>query len=45
MDHEGRFTVITDVVEHATADRVRPLLFDLRCGPGSLAAGLAASHP
>ncbi|MEU3252389.1 class I SAM-dependent methyltransferase [Streptomyces sp. NPDC006997] len=45
VDREERFTVIADVVEHVTADRARPLLLDLGCGPGSLAARLAARLP
>ncbi len=45
VDREERFTVITDVVEHATAGRSRPLLLDLGCGPGSLSARLAARLP
>ncbi|PJE99408.1 methyltransferase [Streptomyces carminius] len=45
VDREERFTVIADVVEHATADRSRPLLLDLGCGPGSLAARLAGRLP
>ncbi|MER7899266.1 class I SAM-dependent methyltransferase [Streptomyces sp. NPDC096046] len=42
VDREERFTVIADVVEHITTGRDRPLLLDLGCGPGSLAARLAA---
>ncbi|MFE6282284.1 class I SAM-dependent methyltransferase [Streptomyces sp. NPDC057877] len=45
VDREERFTVIADVVEHGTAGRARPLLLDLGCGPGSLAARLAARLP
>ncbi|ANB04514.1 methyltransferase [Streptomyces ambofaciens] len=45
VDREERFTVITDVVEHVTAGRPRPLLLDLGCGPGSLAARLAERLP
>jgi trans-aconitate methyltransferase len=45
VDREERFTVIADVVEHVTAGRTRPLLLDLGCGPGSLAARLAARVP
>ncbi|MCC3650427.1 class I SAM-dependent methyltransferase [Streptomyces sp. S07_1.15] len=44
-DREERFTVIADVVEHVTAGRSRPYLLDLGCGPGSLAARLAARLP
>ncbi|MEC3993196.1 class I SAM-dependent methyltransferase [Actinacidiphila sp. DG2A-62] len=42
VDREERFTVIADVVEHVVAGRAAPLLLDLGCGPGSLAARLAA---
>lgn len=42
VDREERFTVIADVVEHVVAGREAPLLLDLGCGPGSLAARLAA---
>ncbi|WP_030802008.1 class I SAM-dependent methyltransferase [Streptomyces sp. NRRL S-337] len=45
IDREERFTVIADVVEHVTAGRSRPLLLDLGCGPGSLAARLAERLP
>ncbi|GAA2544303.1 MULTISPECIES: class I SAM-dependent methyltransferase [Streptomyces] len=45
VDREERFTVITDVVEHVTAGRARPLLLDLGCGPGSLSARLADRLP
>lgn len=46
VDREDRFTVIADIVEHFTADRAgRPLLVDLGCGPGSLAARLARRLP
>ncbi|MFD7285489.1 class I SAM-dependent methyltransferase [Streptomyces sp. NPDC059863] len=45
VDREERFTVIGDVVEHVTAGCARPLLMDLGCGPGSLAARLAARLP
>ncbi|MER7840665.1 class I SAM-dependent methyltransferase [Streptomyces sp. NPDC096040] len=45
VDREERFTVIADVVEHISADRARPLLLDLGCGPGSLAARLAERLP
>ncbi|MFH9003294.1 class I SAM-dependent methyltransferase [Streptomyces afghaniensis] len=41
VDREERFTVIADVVEHVTAGQdSRPLVVDLGCGPGSLAARL-----
>jgi trans-aconitate methyltransferase len=46
VDREERFTVIADVVEHVTAGRAgRPLVADLGCGPGSLAARLARRLP
>jgi len=45
VDREERFTVIADVVEHVTAGHARPLLLDLGCGPGSLAARLAVRLP
>ncbi|KOU36343.1 class I SAM-dependent methyltransferase [Streptomyces sp. WM6378] len=45
LDREDRFTVIADVVEHVTADRPRPLVADLGCGPGPLAARLARRLP
>jgi SAM-dependent methyltransferase len=45
VDREERFTVIADVVEHVTAGCARPLLLDLGCGPGSLAARLAGRLP
>ncbi|WP_241562209.1 class I SAM-dependent methyltransferase [Streptomyces hoynatensis] len=45
IDREERFTVIADVVEHVTARQRRPLVLDLGCGPGSLAARLARRLP
>ncbi|MGW3974495.1 class I SAM-dependent methyltransferase [Streptomyces ardesiacus] len=45
VDREERFTVISDVVEHLCAGRPRPLLLDLGCGPGSLAARLVRRLP
>ncbi|MFD8384397.1 class I SAM-dependent methyltransferase [Streptomyces sp. NPDC059679] len=45
VDREERFTVIADVVQHSTADRPRPLIVDLGCGPGSLTARLAERMP
>ncbi|MGW5349778.1 class I SAM-dependent methyltransferase [Streptomyces sp. NPDC004031] len=45
VDREERFTVIADVVEHVVADVAAPLLLDLGCGPGSLAARLSARLP
>ncbi|MCX4545750.1 class I SAM-dependent methyltransferase [Streptomyces sp. NBC_01565] len=45
VDREERFTVISDVVERVTAGHAAPLLLDLGCGPGSLAARLAQRMP
>ncbi|MFI8193744.1 class I SAM-dependent methyltransferase [Streptomyces sp. NPDC085946] len=46
VDREERFTVIADVVEQVTGGRTaRPLVADLGCGPGSLAARLARRLP
>nr|WSW47102.1 class I SAM-dependent methyltransferase [Streptomyces sp. NBC_01001] len=45
VDREERFTVISDVVERVTAGCAAPLLVDLGCGPGSLAARLAERMP
>ncbi|MFC5218423.1 class I SAM-dependent methyltransferase [Streptomyces coerulescens] len=46
VDREERFTVIADVVEQTVAGRTgRPLVVDLGCGPGSLAARLARRLP
>ncbi|WP_030411374.1 class I SAM-dependent methyltransferase [Streptomyces sp. NRRL S-1448] len=45
IDREERFTVIADVVEHVTEGQDRPLIVDLGCGPGSLAACLADRLP
>ncbi|MEU0198008.1 MULTISPECIES: class I SAM-dependent methyltransferase [unclassified Streptomyces] len=46
VDREERFTVIADVVEHITTGRAaRPLVVDLGCGPGSLAARLVRRLP
>lgn len=46
VGREERFTVIADIVEHITADQAAtPLLLDLGCGPGSLAARLARRLP
>jgi SAM-dependent methyltransferase len=44
-DREERFTVIGDVVAHAVGQRSHPTVLDLGCGPGSLAARLAARLP
>ncbi|MCK7622598.1 class I SAM-dependent methyltransferase [Streptomyces sp. RS10V-4] len=45
IDREERFTVIADVVEYVTRGQARPLVTDLGCGPGSLAARLAGRLP
>ncbi|GGU70202.1 hypothetical protein GCM10010211_39820 [Streptomyces albospinus] len=45
IDREERFTVIADVVEYVTQGQKRPLVVDLGCGPGSLAARLAERLP
>ncbi|GAA1167884.1 class I SAM-dependent methyltransferase [Streptomyces hebeiensis] len=45
VDREERFTVIADVVEHVTEGQPCPQILDLGCGPGSLAARLAARLP
>ncbi|MDQ1015586.1 class I SAM-dependent methyltransferase [Streptomyces afghaniensis] len=46
VDREERFTVIADVVEHVTTGQdSRPLVVDLGCGPGSLAARLVRRLP
>ncbi|MFE7441131.1 class I SAM-dependent methyltransferase [Streptomyces chartreusis] len=46
VDREERFTVIADVVEQSVVGRPdRPLVVDLGCGPGSLAARLARRLP
>ncbi len=45
VDREERFTVISDIVEHVTADQPKPLVVDLGCGPGSLAGRLAERLP
>lgn len=42
---EERFTVIGDVLAHALAGCVRPLVLDLGCGPGSLSARVAGRLP
>jgi SAM-dependent methyltransferase len=44
-DREERFTVLCDVVEAALQDVDQPVVVDLGCGPGSLAARLAARLP
>ncbi|WRQ83133.1 class I SAM-dependent methyltransferase [Streptomyces sp. MUM 178J] len=45
VDREERFTVIADVVEHATRGRPDPVILDLGSGPGSLATRLAERLP
>ncbi|MFH9425393.1 class I SAM-dependent methyltransferase [Streptomyces sp. NPDC017529] len=45
IDREERFTVVADAVEKVTAGQLRPLVLDLGCGPGSLAARLAGRLP
>ncbi|MER7987830.1 class I SAM-dependent methyltransferase [Streptomyces noursei] len=45
IDREERFTVIADVVEYVTLGQCQPLVVDLGCGPGSLAARLAERLP
>ncbi|UQA97250.1 class I SAM-dependent methyltransferase [Streptomyces halobius] len=45
IDRQERFTVIADVVEHMTAGHPAPLIADLGCGPGALAALLADRLP
>lgn len=46
VDREERFTVIADVVEQSVSGVPgRPLVVDLGCGPGSLAARLARRMP
>lgn len=44
-DREERFTVLCDVVETALADVPEPVVLDLGCGPGSLAARLKRRLP
>ncbi|HEX5739994.1 MAG TPA: class I SAM-dependent methyltransferase [Pilimelia sp.] len=44
-DREERFTVIGDVLAHQLADTPRPRVLDVACGPGSLAARVAARLP
>ncbi|MCQ4040964.1 class I SAM-dependent methyltransferase [Streptantibioticus rubrisoli] len=45
VDREERFTVIADIVEHVVRDEPNPLVVDLGCGPGSLAARLVRRLP
>lgn len=45
IGREERFTVIADTVAHLTCGNDRPLVVDLGCGPGSLAARLAELLP
>ncbi|NDL58286.1 class I SAM-dependent methyltransferase [Phytoactinopolyspora mesophila] len=44
-DREERFAVICDIVETAVADVAEPVVVDLGCGPGSLAARLHERIP
>lgn len=44
-DREERFAVIGDVVEHCLGEAASGTVVDLGCGPGSLAARLAARLP
>src|SRR5699024_9419253 len=44
-DREERFTVVVDVVEHATRDNSAPVIVDLGAGPGSLSGRLAHRIP
>jgi SAM-dependent methyltransferase len=44
-DREERFRVIGDVVERVCAENPSPVVVDLGCGPGSLAARLGARLP
>jgi SAM-dependent methyltransferase len=44
-DREQRMDVMADVVRAATDGRPRPLIADLGCGPGSLAARILARVP
>ncbi|MFI0765647.1 class I SAM-dependent methyltransferase [Streptomyces sp. NPDC021218] len=45
VGREERFTVMADIVQHVTAGQPSPLIVDLGCGPGSLAARLAERMP
>ncbi|MEV7423597.1 class I SAM-dependent methyltransferase [Streptomyces sp. NPDC091212] len=45
VDREERFSVIADVVGYVTREQSRPYVVDLGCGPGSLAARMAARLP
>ena len=45
IHREERFGVLADVAEYATRGLTRPLLVDLGCGPGSLAARVARRLP
>ncbi|RZT83414.1 methyltransferase family protein [Pseudonocardia sediminis] len=44
-DREERFAVLADVVDAAVRDVAEPVVVDLGCGPGSLAARLSARIP
>lgn len=44
-DREERFAVICDIVDTVLADEAEPVIVDLGCGPGSLAARLHERRP
>ncbi|GAA5109449.1 class I SAM-dependent methyltransferase [Haloechinothrix salitolerans] len=44
-DREERFAVICDIVDTVLADEAEPVVVDLGCGPGSLAARLHERRP
>ena len=44
-DREERFAVLVDIVEEAVRDVAEPVVVDLGCGPGSLAARIAERVP
>ena len=44
-DREERFAVLADLVEHAVREVAEPVVVDLGCGPGSLAARIAERVP
>jgi SAM-dependent methyltransferase len=45
VDREERFAVLADIVATALAEVAEPVIVDLGCGPGSLAARLAVRIP
>jgi SAM-dependent methyltransferase len=45
IGREERFSVVADVVAAAVGERVRPMVLDVGCGPGSLALRLARRLP